>query len=89
MKTVWKFNIGYDDYSYISVPIGAVIISFQTQYERPTLWFLCDPDEPKKEVRKFRLAGTGHNITEENLAFVGTVQLRGGQIVFHLFEILP
>lgn len=43
----------------------------------------------KKEIRKFRLCGTGDSIDEDNLKFigitVGTAEWSDGDLIFHLF----
>lgn len=53
------------------------------------VWALVNPEEPT-ERRPFRLAGTGHPIDYEadDLRFVGSFQLDGGTLIFHLFEIV-
>ena len=87
MKKIWKFEIHADDLFTITLPKGAKPLSVQEQNGQAQLWCLCDPKETVYEDRKFRLAGTGHPITEENLDFIGTFQLLGGRLVLHLFEV--
>ncbi len=60
------------------------------QREVPFLWALVDPDpDLGTETRHFLLAGTGHprpDLEWLKIVFIGTFQLRGGALVFHLFE---
>jgi hypothetical protein len=90
MLTIWKYTIPVADDFSLSMPAGASPLSIQVQYDEPQLWALVDPDETVFQEIKFRLAGTGHpiNIPEMDLSFIGTFQLDGGSLVFHLFEVM-
>jgi len=85
---VLKYQITPDDYFELDLPFGAEILSVQSQFEIPCIWVLCDSTLPY-EIRKFRMAGTGHLINEDpsQLIFIGTFQLGNGSLVFHVFEI--
>lgn len=87
MRQVWKYRITPEDNQSIHLPVGAEVLSVQTQNGSPELWCLCNPKETNYETRHFRLAGTGHPIEEANLVFIGTFQLDEGSLVFHLFEV--
>lgn len=73
----------------IRLPKGAEILSVGTLYGKPQpyVWALHEIDA-KKVDRKFRVYGTGHPIPEDNLKFIGTIQVHNGDIVHHLFEVL-
>jgi hypothetical protein len=93
MKTVWKFPIVIEDTFELELPEDAEILHVDSQEQRYAyLWALVDPDVPK-ERRRFRLAGTGHPIDDSleitGLEHVGSFQLHGGRLVYHLFEMLP
>lgn len=88
-KTIWKFPLKSEDYQRIKMPFGAEILSVQTQNETPCIWALVNPQENEIEERRFELFGTGHFIQcddDKNRKFIGTFQLGGGALVFHLFE---
>lgn len=88
MKTVWKFPVplhGGDRFT-IAMPAGAKALAMQTQHGMPALWALVDPGAAP-EPRRFRIAGTGHPIDEEIVGYVGTFQMSGGVLVFHVFEV--
>ena len=82
--TIWKFPIPLEDEFELEMPLGAAILCVQVQGEEPCIWARVDP-KAKKHRRVFRLAGTGREIPKE-LGYIGTFQLRGGTLVFHLFE---
>lgn len=85
MKSIWKFSLGESTHPILTMPVGAEILSVQTQRDEPQLWALVDPDAPKAK-RQFHVYGTGWDVEQENLRFIGTVQMRGGAFVFHVFE---
>jgi hypothetical protein len=87
--TVFKYPIPSDDYFQIDLPVGAKVLTIQTQHGNPQMWVLLDPSEPYI-THYFRIAGTGHPIEEpqEDLRYIGTCQVLGGDLIFHLFEIV-
>jgi hypothetical protein len=89
MMKVFKYPIEVTDYQSVTLPQNAEILTVQVQNGMPCIWALVNPDN-KAEVRKFRLAGTGHDISTDEarkLNYIGTIQMRNGMLVFHLFEI--
>ena len=88
MLTICKYTVPVVDYFFLDLPLGAKILSVQEQYDRPQIWALVDPQNPK-ETRNFRLVGAGHPIKEEKeiLNFIGAFQLEKGTFVSHVFEI--
>lgn len=82
---VFKYPIDLIEYFNVNIPNGGVLLSFQVQEGVPMLWALVDENR-QLEQRKFRVAGTGHPITDNIKAFVGTIQMESG-LVWHLFEI--
>ncbi len=65
--------------------MGAEFLSVQIQRDEPQMWFLVDP-EADSEVRSFTVHGTGHPVVGDDPLFLGTFQVMGGELVFHLFE---
>jgi len=82
--TVWKFAIPVSDEFQIALPEGAQVLSVMVQFDAPQIWVLVDPKAPPI-LRHFVLRGTGHPI-EKVGRFVGSFQIAGGSLVFHLFE---
>lgn len=89
MRKVFKYEVPVADKLSLSLPEGAKLLTFECQFDQPYLWALVDPDA-KKETRRFRLAGTGYPLEEpdEKLRFVGTAQMYGGGLIWHLFEVV-
>jgi len=89
MLTVWKYAFKLNDEVRIEMPMGARLLDVQVQRDDICLWALVDSDLPRT-IRRFVIHGTGHPIARksEELGYVGTFQLAGGSLVFHLFEIV-
>ena len=86
MVTIWKFPIPITDHFEITMPEGSQVLSFQTQKGEPYIWVLVDPSQLPGS-KKFRLAGTGHMIEEEGgYKYIGSTQMMGGDLIWHLFE---
>jgi len=83
----YKYEVEIKDNFEIELPKDAKILTVQTQAEIPHIWamVLADPNQPT-EKRFFKVIGTGHQIPNENLTYIGTFQLFGGGFVGHLFE---
>lgn len=85
----------------IEMPRGAKILAVQAQSEYPCIWALVRSDAPKVK-RRFLVFGTGQEIQHEVIKaasptgyvdpdwfeedYVGTFQLYGGRLVFHVFD---
>lgn len=82
MKQVWKFPI--QPGRGVEMPVGAEIISMQTQKGVPTLWAIVDPANSLEKVN-IHVAGTGHNLPDNIERFIGTFQIDDGAFVFHVF----
>jgi hypothetical protein len=86
MMTIWKFPLTTTDEQVVQMPRNAVILSAQVQGQDICLWAMVNPESPK-EGRHIRIVGTGHPFPEGRYCkFIGTVQLEGGSLVFHVFE---
>lgn len=88
-KTIYKYPLEVTDVQNISLPVGAEILTIQTQNETPCLWALVDPNGIEKESKTIEIFGTGHPIGYDmgvSRKYISTFQLRGGQLVFHAFE---
>lgn len=87
MKRVYKYPLSYVDNPLLTLPIGAQFLHLDMQDGVPTLWALVDPEEQGQEERALRFAGTGHPISEEIIAHIGTTIDHEMGLVWHLFEV--
>lgn len=85
MKAVWKFTLS--DNATLDMPVGAKILSVQGQGDDICMWAFVDT-EARVEKRQFVVYGTGHQIPFHNINYIGTAQIHGGRLVFHVFEVV-
>ena len=87
MATIFKYPVPVEDAPRVRMPRGAQILTLQIQHGIPCLWALVPNVDAPMVERRFRLHGTGHTVDDASaLAYVGTYQIHGGAMVFHLFE---
>lgn len=88
MSTIFKYPIAVADFQVIQMPQDAQILTVQMQHEIPCLWARVDPLKPTTG-RRIRVIGTGNPIDDtQPLHYIGTFQMHGGILVFHVFEVL-
>lgn len=85
-RTIFKYPVSqlFD----IDIPKDAEILVVQAQRGKPEMWVLLDSDASTIK-RKFIMIGTGHPMkdTYNKESYIGTFQMFGGDLVFHLFEV--
>ena len=86
MKAIWKFEIPIGEKVQISMPIGAQIIAFQTQFDKQCIWAIVELGV-EFEVRRFVIVGTGQKFEKIPGQYIGTAQMIVGTLIWHLFEI--
>lgn len=84
MKTIWKFPLVICDTQGVTMPEGAKPLAVQLQGDTLCLWALVDPDAPKV-CNTIDIRGTGHPCPDHLGEHIGTFQLSGGALIFHVF----
>ena len=84
MKTIWKVILEIVDTQKIEVPQGSKVLSVGMQHGKLAMWFLTDP-ESTVCMSPVRIYGTGHSDDDDPGTYYGSVQLNGGNLVFHVF----
>lgn len=88
MKTVWKFKLEVLTVQNVDMPAGAKILCVNPQDGEVALWAEVDTNA-KKTPRRIEIYGTGHEMHEDigvERVYIGTFFLRGGLLVFHVYE---
>ena len=86
-QAIWKFSLALPhDIIIVRMPVSARALCVQVQGGVPCLWALVYDTEGPTVNRKFRTYGTGHEHESITGTYVGTYQLAGGALVFHVFE---
>lgn len=83
--TIWKYPLPITNISCIPMPRGAKVLTVQTQEDGPYLWVLID-EKAAPMSRYFAVYGTGHPLSDNLGTYIGTFQIEGGALVFHVFE---
>ncbi len=89
MKVVFKYNQDIKDILIFDLPYNSQILRIDSQDDRTiALWALVDPNIAITEMRKIRIAGTGHPITEGTLHYINTFTMMNKKLWFHAFEVI-
>lgn len=84
--TIWKYSLDAEDIQTLMMPEGAQILTAQMQGNALCLWAMVNP-EKAKEKREIEVFGTGHPGSDAvPRRYIGTVQMQGGALVWHIFE---
>lgn len=92
MSVVYKYGpLAIGDVTSVVMPQGAQVLHVapQGRFEPSPihLWARVDPQAPV-ETRRFRLAGTGHQLDDATVGdHIGTWLQLEGALVLHLFEL--
>ena len=85
MKTIFKYPLEVTDEQTLEMPSGARILTVQTQHNVPCLWALVPIAAPMMQ-RRIITHGTEHPVPPTTGEYIGTYQLDGGSLIFHVFE---
>lgn len=86
MKTIYKYFLRPSHCFGIDMPIGAEILSFQSQKNELVIWVLVDEKPAQYESKCFAIFGTGQQVDDGIKKYIGTAQQENGNLVWHLFE---
>jgi len=87
-KTIYKYELEVFNEQELTLPVGAEILSIQTQGNAAKLWALVDVEAKNVKPYTIFMFGTGHTIPEDkyrSMKYISTFQLNGGALVFHAF----
>jgi hypothetical protein len=86
---IWKWTLEVTDRQQLPIPGGAKLLTVQVQHGMPQLWALVDEKAPIIH-RTIATYGTGNPLPDGDPGqYVGTYQIRGGALVFHVFDMAP
>lgn len=87
LDTIWKFPVVCEDDWVLEMPAESEPLSVGVQNGEPVLWAAVDSQTTQKERHRFHLRGTGHPLGDGVFhRFIGTFQIGGMGLVFHLFD---
>lgn len=85
-KTIWKFELPHS-IMQLPIPKGYQVLDVQTQGGMPYLWVMVDPDADMIPVT-IHTARTGHPLPDDIDKYLGTYQVQGGALIFHVFILI-
>ena len=81
----YPINLGMRQQA-LFLPKCGRILSVQMQHGECQLWAIVDKEAPRVG-RRFEVLPTGAIVEDhDKLVFLGTVQVDGGSLIFHVFE---
>ena len=84
---IFKWPLKPVDFQTIIMPVGAKLLTVQTQDDEPMVWAMCDPSA-QTEVRRIGIYGTGVEMpSDPRLIYLNTFLMRRDKLVFHAFEV--
>lgn len=87
MKRVHKYAVRPGPFKHLMTS-RVDMLDVQVQHDEPQLWALVDLSAPE-QWRHFVAVGTGWDVAEKVVSHVGSFQLEGGALVYHVFEVHP
>lgn len=85
--TIWKYILDIARTNRIAMPVGAEVLTVQVQRNSLCLWAKVHPDD-ELEDRLFAVEGTGFDVKDAKETYIGTAQMAGGDLVWHVFEVI-
>ncbi len=86
MRTIYKYPFAFDGSVELVLPIGAEILHIGVQDGVYCLWALVDT-EVKNEIKRIRIIGTGHEVSEDIGIINHITTIQDGQYVWHIFDV--
>lgn len=88
MRTIYKYKLELKDEQEIVMPALANILCVQMQNGSPHIWAQLDSNA-SPQTRTIGIFGTGNPIPPyKNMYYIGTFQIHGAGLVFHVFELI-
>jgi hypothetical protein len=85
MLRVYKYPLIVADLQHVALPIWSRPLTVQVQQGALCLWALVNPAGPTRGLA-VRMVGTGHDFADAlDWTYLATVQLHGGDLVYHVF----
>lgn len=84
-KTIHKYELQSGSILSILLPKEAKVLHFDSQYNKPVIWVELDASDPTV-CRDFLVTGTGMELPDVDLIYIGTAIFDGGSLILHLYE---
>ena len=85
MKRILKYKLDITDYQKLPLGKNAQILAVQIQNEEICLWAIVEIGCAPHDVI-IRMFGTGHEMSKDDLRYIGTIQQWNGKLIWHVFK---
>jgi hypothetical protein len=83
---IWKYLLPITDEQTIDMPEYSTVLSVQaTEHNLVYMWVMVCPENNLVKHR-FKIFGTGHELSPDTGYYLGTVQTHHGALVWHVFD---
>jgi hypothetical protein len=87
MKKIFKYPLEITAFQTVKLPLNSEILTVQNQFGTPCIWAqLWVLENPGYEERIIEMFGIGQPINNDSRKYLGTVQMDGGALIWHVFE---
>ena len=91
-RRIYRYRLPITDAPALQLPAGAAVLSVGTPRDgtdQIDMWALIDVQNlGLEQLREFRVVGTGNPVPDDCGRFIGTIPIRGGRLIFHVFEVV-
>jgi len=85
MNVIYKYQIFPGDMQVLEIPQDSKILCVQTQGGEPQMW-VQQYTEGSLTQKEIYIIPTGATFDADDKKYIGTFQLNGGTLVFHVYE---
>lgn len=71
MSVIYKKQLGLGHDQLVMLPKRSIILTAREQYDKPTVWYVCDPEE-NLEPYYFSVYATGEEVDRFSGEYIGT-----------------
>lgn len=82
---VFKYKLAIEDHQKLTLPVHSTILSVINQNEEVVLYAKVNDEQKNTSDIDIYIHGTGHEVAKEADLFLGTVALRNGVFILHVF----
>ena len=83
---IWKYELQVENEQEVDIPKAHTVLTVAIQNDAPCIWVEVDDSFETIPV-KFITLGTGHVVNRNVDKYIGSYQLHGGELVFHVYTV--
>ena len=84
-NTIYKWSLKIQDKQTLHIPADSNWLDVQVQQGQPCIWARVDGDSKLITVT-IRTFGTGHDLPNVAMSYLGTYQTHDGELIWHVYQ---